>query len=177
MGKTRGFTLIELMVTIAVFAIITMIAAPSFKNFQDQQQVDFSSKDFEKTLIQARYDALLHRKTITVHLNQTGTVSPTDLYWAVDENETMVFKTLVCTSEKWVGTAVAGVDQLTFSQDGNAQLSRGYKDQNGVDTREGVVLSGVEITLSNNNIKNYIEITPFGKVTVSKDTKQGKECS
>ncbi|MFW1840760.1 pilus assembly FimT family protein [Acinetobacter gyllenbergii] len=177
MGKTRGFTLIELMVAVAVMAIVTMIAAPSFKNFQDRQQVDFSSKDFEKTLIQARYDALLHRKTITVHLNQTGTVSPTDLYWAVDENETMVFKRLACTSEKWVGTVVAGVDQLAFSQDGNAQLSRGDKDQNGADTRERVELLGIEITLSNNNIKNYIEITPFGKVTVSKESKQDKECS
>jgi prepilin-type N-terminal cleavage/methylation domain-containing protein len=32
MGKNRGFTLIELMVTIAVLAIIAMMAAPAFSN-------------------------------------------------------------------------------------------------------------------------------------------------
>ncbi len=35
----RGFTLIELMVTIAVLAIIVMMAAPSFGNMLAQQNL------------------------------------------------------------------------------------------------------------------------------------------
>ena len=42
MGNNRGFTLIELMVTIAVFAIIAMMAAPSFRTMQINQKLKLS---------------------------------------------------------------------------------------------------------------------------------------
>lgn len=40
--KNRGFTLIELLVTIAVFAIIAMMAAPSFRTMQINQKLKLS---------------------------------------------------------------------------------------------------------------------------------------
>lgn len=39
MQLKRGFTLVELMVTIAVMAIIAMIAAPNFSAMQENRQV------------------------------------------------------------------------------------------------------------------------------------------
>ena len=40
----RGFTLIELMVTIAVFAVIAMMAAPSFGNLVSKKTARYISK-------------------------------------------------------------------------------------------------------------------------------------
>lgn len=41
-NKNQGFTLIELMVTIAVMAIIAMMAAPSFGNMRINQKLKLS---------------------------------------------------------------------------------------------------------------------------------------
>ena len=40
MKKIQGFTLIELMVTIAVLAIIAMMAAPTFGDMLDKQNLN-----------------------------------------------------------------------------------------------------------------------------------------
>ncbi|MDN5418428.1 MAG: prepilin-type N-terminal cleavage/methylation domain-containing protein, partial [Acinetobacter sp.] len=45
MQKNRGFTLIELMVTIAVLAIIASIAAPSFSENIIRQNLDSSGRE------------------------------------------------------------------------------------------------------------------------------------
>ena len=49
--KEQGFTLIELMVTIAVMAIIAMMAAPSFGDMRDNQKLKLSVMEI-KTGIQ-----------------------------------------------------------------------------------------------------------------------------
>ena len=45
MQKNRGFTLIELMVTIAVLAIVASIAAPSFSENITRQNLDNSARE------------------------------------------------------------------------------------------------------------------------------------
>lgn len=68
-GK-RGFTLIELMVTIAVMAIIAMIAAPSMSNLVETQNLKRSTQELISTLSEARAQAALERMEITVKLNK-----------------------------------------------------------------------------------------------------------
>mgnify|MGYP001618719237 CR=1 FL=1 len=68
MHKSRGFTLIELMVTIAVMAIIAMMAAPSFGNLLQKQNLNRSAQDLLGMLQQARAKAALERREVTVDL-------------------------------------------------------------------------------------------------------------
>ena len=56
-NKHKGFTLIELMVTIAVMAIIAMMAAPSFGDMLQRQNLNKSTKELVATLNQARAKA------------------------------------------------------------------------------------------------------------------------
>ena len=44
--KPRGFTLIELMVVVALAAILAALAAPSFKSFVSGQRVKAAASDF-----------------------------------------------------------------------------------------------------------------------------------
>ena len=72
MQKSRGFTLIELMVTIVVLAIIAVMAAPSFSNILLKQNLKKSTQELANVLVQARAKAALERKEITVNLNVTN---------------------------------------------------------------------------------------------------------
>ena len=93
--KEQGFTLIELMVTMAVMAIIAMMAAPSFGNLVARKQLDTTARDFALIFGETRGQAISLRKRITLKLTcptvtdpdsgETSIVCPANtadvLYW------------------------------------------------------------------------------------------------
>ncbi|ATZ66212.1 GspH/FimT family pseudopilin [Acinetobacter haemolyticus] len=83
MGKNWGFTLIELMVTIAVLGIIAAMAAPSMGQMLVKQNLNKSTQELISVLNNARAKAALERKEITVNLNAAETADSSDaLNWA-----------------------------------------------------------------------------------------------
>lgn len=81
MRKNHGFTLIELMVTIAVLAIITMMAAPSFDEMLNRKRLEANTKELMLVLNQARSQAILLRTNTVVQLNGSTTATPINFFW------------------------------------------------------------------------------------------------
>ena len=80
--KKQGFTLIELMITIAILAIIATMAAPSFGNLIQKQNLNRSTQELIGQLNNARSKAVLERRDVTVQLNSLAADTPTQLNWA-----------------------------------------------------------------------------------------------
>ena len=70
--SNAGFTLIELMVTIAVLAIIVSIAAPNINDPLANQRVKSTISTLNNALKEAKVESLLRRKTITLSYNNNG---------------------------------------------------------------------------------------------------------
>ncbi|HJF26748.1 MAG TPA: prepilin-type N-terminal cleavage/methylation domain-containing protein [Acinetobacter lwoffii] len=81
MQKNKGFTLIELMVTIAVLAIIATMAAPSMNNMVANQSLNSSVRTLMDTLAQGRSQAILLRREVTITLNSSHNNTATAFYW------------------------------------------------------------------------------------------------
>lgn len=64
--KPRGFTLIELMVVVALAAILASLAAPSFKSFVSGQRVKTAASDFAMAAILARSEAIKRNADVTI---------------------------------------------------------------------------------------------------------------
>ncbi len=79
--KEQGFTLIELMVTIAVMAIIATMAAPSFSDILLSQNLNRSAQELVGQLNNARSEAVLERREVKVKLNSLVADTPTQLNW------------------------------------------------------------------------------------------------
>jgi type IV fimbrial biogenesis protein FimT len=72
MPSNRGFTLIEMMVTLAVAAILSMIAVPSFRNASLSSQLRSSANDFVATANFARSEAIKRGAAVTMCVSTDG---------------------------------------------------------------------------------------------------------
>ena len=79
--KELGFTLIELMITIAILAIIATMAAPSFSQLTNKYKLEEDSRDLLSILMQARNEAILKRKIVTVFFDPSAASNETTFVW------------------------------------------------------------------------------------------------
>ena len=70
---SSGFTLIELMVTIAVLAIIVGIAAPSISTQLANQRVKSTTSTLANALKEAKAESIIRRQDLTFTYNNNGT--------------------------------------------------------------------------------------------------------
>ena len=68
-NRLRGFTLIELMVTIAVLAILLAVAVPSFKQSMMNARVSSQTNEFIASLKEARSEAARRGVSVGVRAN------------------------------------------------------------------------------------------------------------
>jgi type IV fimbrial biogenesis protein FimT len=66
MQKVRGFTLLELMITVLLLAIISAYAAPSFNNLMRHTRIDSNTSKIRTALNYARSEAVNQGSTVTV---------------------------------------------------------------------------------------------------------------
>lgn len=109
-----GFTLVELMVTIAVMAIIAMMAAPSMSNLLESKRLDGNQRDLINTLSEAKSQAILGRQDVSINLNSTALNTPTSLNWKADSNNSLELKNIAANGTQSSLTATI----LTFNANG-----------------------------------------------------------
>ncbi|UUM28485.1 GspH/FimT family pseudopilin [Acinetobacter colistiniresistens] len=92
MGKTRGFTLIELMVAIAVLGVIATMAVPSMSSLMEKRRYERNTRDLLSTLSQAKSQAILNRANVDAYLvaSSSSTNNSRTLSWAVVNSNTTV---------------------------------------------------------------------------------------
>jgi type IV fimbrial biogenesis protein FimT len=62
----RGFTLIELMVTLTILAIMLGLGVPAFRNFTDGQKVKSASYELSTSFAIARSEAIKRNTSVTI---------------------------------------------------------------------------------------------------------------
>lgn len=81
----QGFTLIELVITIAIIAIIAAMAAPSMQKQIQQAKTNDAANIIEAALKDAKSQALITQKNIKVVLTDTSTNKNLKLFYVGDD--------------------------------------------------------------------------------------------
>ena len=182
--RVRGFTLIELMVSVSILAVLLAIAAPSFEAMIASSRLTAASNDLIAALAQARSNAIKVGNRVTVCMSSNGTSCATTGGWeqgwiafvdttrsgteaAVDSGETVsaVFPALPS------GLVVNGnLPFISFSADGQPK------------TMTGGFLSGTmrvcstSGALSNDKRARNLTLNSVGRITVTAQTNIANTC-
>jgi prepilin-type N-terminal cleavage/methylation domain-containing protein len=100
MNKNRGFTIVELMIVIAIIAVAVALAVPSFRDLIERKAVSGAAEAAYEEIQLARAEALKRSKAILVDFNVNGTS------WAIGVNDKMGG----CNAEDTSGTGLCTVD-------------------------------------------------------------------
>lgn len=79
--QNRGFTLIELVMAIAILSILLTIAIPSFRSLIINNRIATQSNDFISDIAHARAEAVRRNARISICKSNTGTSCVTGANW------------------------------------------------------------------------------------------------
>jgi len=148
--STAGFTLIELMVTLAVVAALMAVGTPSFRSFTNNQAIRSASFDLNSALTLARSEAVKRNGQVTI-ARRNGNWS---LGWTVTAADgTVVQNTERASNRVTASNATASV---TFNQSGRV-------------AGNAVVNWELETVPSSNKQYRCITLDPAGMPRVSKE--------
>lgn len=117
-AQASGFTLVELMVVLAVFATLVMAALPAYQQFVRNQRVKTASFELFSSLVLARSEAITRNSAVTV-VPTSGTTS-----WAAGW-EVQAGTTVLRTQAALADISITGPTSLAYNGSGRLAASAG----------------------------------------------------
>jgi prepilin-type N-terminal cleavage/methylation domain-containing protein len=155
MSRNKGFTLIELMIVIAIFGVLSAIITPSFLSWRDRSMVRGDATELRAVFESAKLRAIKH------NTNAVVTFPDTNSYQAfVDPNDNGVRdvdEDLIVTR-----TLSPGVTMTTITFVGNDMAFNSRGMANGPNSTGRVVLT------SPGGISYEVVVSSFGRVRLDR---------
>lgn len=122
MSRDKGFTLVELMITIAIFAVLAGIITPSFLQWRDRTKVRGDATNLRATFEAAKLRAIKHNTNAVVTFPDTTSYQAyidTNQNNVRDAGETIISNTTLSPGVRITGNTFVGND-MAFNPRGMA---------------------------------------------------------
>lgn len=174
--RQAGFTLVELLVALAVAAILLAAGVPSFRSTIVSNRLTSTTNDLVGTLAQARSEAIRRGARVTVCISSNGTSCATTGSWeqgwisfldgtrsgttaAVDTGEAVIAVTQRAPSSTLVRGSASVEQYVSFSSDGTARLMSGVAQSGTLRVCEP------STALTNANRAREIQVAAVGRLS------------
>lgn len=121
--STSGFTLVELIVTIAVLAILVIMAAPSFATMYSRQKLESSARELVMKISETRSQAVLLRQSTGLCL---ASLSDDDCATAIAIPKDETQRIFIARLDSGVTSANASATSLSFRRNGSLAAQKDF---------------------------------------------------
>lgn len=171
MRKTQGFTLIEMMITVAIVAIIAAIGAPSLKNFMEANKVRAETQRISGLLSLARNHAVSTNQPVVV--SGGGAPGELDLTVFVDDgNDDYVYAS--ADNDLLVRQSSSGSTNLDYGSNtevstNSAVLFNAQGRLTNPTNANATATAAAVITIcdAEQSVGRRVSVSPIGRVSVS----------
>ena len=191
--RMRGFTLVELMITVAIAAILVAVGAPSFASFIDSNKVRTETQRVAGLLALARNHAVNKNREVTVRIQMAAGALDVDVYTGTGASQEFIQKSAGAVSGLAFGlsnadigggatpqvptgpTAGPTVGPGGTSSSGVVFLTNGRRKQPVGSTRSA---NATQITVCNSGktLGRKIAVSPVGRINVSAIGNTSQDC-
>jgi type IV fimbrial biogenesis protein FimT len=121
-GRADGFTLVELVTTITVIAVLATAAAPSFRQFMGNQRLRNAAYDLMTALAQTRSEAI--RRNMNVDLRRAASTQSWDRGYRIFTSGSTT--TPLLDQQAYASVSItdsSNLGSITYGRDGRASTS------------------------------------------------------
>lgn len=126
-GERGGFTLVEIMITLAILGIVVVIAVSKFQGMMEKYRVEGETKQMFADLMDARGRAMQRNRAYFVQINANGYNTFEDTSPAPDGNGSLELAndTLVAsaTVHHTITTTPGGLSNFRFNRNGISEVT------------------------------------------------------
>ena len=169
--REQGFTLIELVITIAIIAIIAAMAAPSMTRQIQQAKIKTAANDFATAFKEAKVQSVITQKSIKVVLTNTSTAKNLKLFNVGDNTSTAtpqqtfnLDKSISLTANPSTLTAVSFTPNKKAYQGDTGTGTLMGQDSNGV-----AMTTGFSVCLGTATQKYSVNVDANGNVSTQEN--------
>jgi len=83
---STGFTLVEIMITLSIIAIISAISAPVLLNYLPNMRLKSAARDLFSSIQEARMAAIKNNSPVAIVFNNSGDAAPTNDSYSLYDN-------------------------------------------------------------------------------------------
>jgi type IV fimbrial biogenesis protein FimT len=143
MKKLRGFTLIELMITLAVMAILITAALPSFNEFIKNNRLTTQANDFIAAMNLARSEAI--KRGASINISSTSGDGNWSGGWRITDTGGNIIRITQALTGNSTLTSTNGVAQFQYRADGliNTPDTLSLCDDRGGETGRTITINTV----------------------------------
>ena len=191
--RMRGFTLVELMITVAIAAILVAVGAPSFASFIDSNKVRTETQRVAGLLALARNHAVNKNREVTVRIQMAAGALDVDVYTGTGASQEFIQKSAGAVSGLAFGLSNADIGGGATPQvptgptvgptvgpggtssSGVVFLTNGRRKQPVGSTRSA---NATQITVCNSGktLGRKIAVSPVGRINVSAIGNTSQDC-
>ena len=158
MRQQRGFTLVELMITLAILVILITIGVPSFNDLVQNQRVKTAVSDLHSTLVFARSEAI--KRNAEVAITRDGAAWNSGWNVHTTDAAPVTLKTQPAFANI-VLTAASPESVIRYRRDGRLNA-----------TAPNMAAPNIVVSLAGNSnvVARCIAVDPAGRANVTVDT-------